>query len=245
MFHWYDLLWKRRAPRLAAFGATLASTDARAALAALPGLSPTDVDAFWSGFVPLVREGGADWNHVSTRVEAIRERYGAAQLRRFERIVGALAMALAERLEPHLAELRVPSFFHVLLLCHRVILGGEDAFRAACLDPLQHVAPLADDRLIPEGLFFVALFRYETLAYHARKFRLTRRFWPSLLGGTDGAPGVPELVRFVEQQCREADEDAVPMWTADARGEWSCEVPGEAATTRAQRDAPPSPAPGA
>jgi hypothetical protein len=226
LFHWYDLLWKRRAPALAAF-AREAAGDTRRALGGLSGIEGADVERFWSDFVPLVRQGGANWAEVSAQVDAMRTRYGAAQLRRFERIVGALAFALTERLEPHLARLNLPTFLHEALLCHRIILAGEDAFRAAYADPLGQMMPLADERLVPEGLFLVALFRYETFAYHARVFRLSRRYWPSLLGVTDGAPGVPELIRFVEQHLRANEEDMAPGWTVDRRGEWSLEVPSE------------------
>jgi hypothetical protein len=224
LFHWDEIFWKRRAPstrelmrRTRAGGDTIAlATDARGEITC------ADVALFWESFVPVVQcEQTAGWAGMPEAVLRIRSAYSYQQLRRFERIVARLSLALATRLEEHFSGRQHPaieltSYFHLGMLAHSIICAGREAFETALREP-SVAAGYVDSLTDADGLFLTGLLWYELIRFHARKFRLTR-----LLSDTtyqDGMPGFVALIPFLARQFE--DDERLPVFAQrPSDGEW-------------------------
>ena len=65
----------------------------------------------------------------------------------------------------------VETLFQVHMLIHHIISEGKATYDAVYRDPAR-AAGFVGQMTEETGLFLTALFRYETLTFHARKFRL-------------------------------------------------------------------------
>jgi Lipase maturation factor len=181
LFYWDAAIWRRRAPVFVRFEqasrAAVTIEQLELATAELLGLPGSVIARFWSELLPAVQPGHPDsWCDLATIVDRARQRFGPAALHEFERIAAALALGLAARLEPRLFDttatrLALPSYFHLGLLTHQLLLRGRDRFAEVLRDTTLVQAEAA--QLAPAGgLWLWGVFRFEILMHHARSLSL-------------------------------------------------------------------------
>ena len=140
---------------------------------------------------------------------------------------------LYARLEPHIlgeAEppLEMESFFHVGLLTYCAIVQGRQAYVSFLHNPAKAHSlaqsffgedGAAQSCLTQTGLFYLAIFWYDKLVFHARKFRLLCQFAaPSY---EHGLPGFIEAIPFLSRQFYSEQEESLPVLTRKLDdGEW-------------------------
>lgn len=210
LFHEDDVFWRARSPSLrGALDET--ATDPRAALRGADDLGEVDLDTLWREVVPTL--GPPSLARVPEALTALEARFDAATLHRIERVRARLAALLQSRLEPHHYGWRAPSLglrshFELALLSYYVIGQGREVYASVLADPVKITAHRG--AFTPEaGLFHLALFRPETLRYHAVKLRLAARTWGEKLLDSP-LRGFPDLYPLLAEHFKEPDEDALP-----------------------------------
>jgi hypothetical protein len=194
LFHWDDVIWRRRVPWLRYF-----ETQARDAcdLAGIESgivqhlkILPETIETFWEDFVPSIRPvRGNDWTELESRAHAAQRRFGPSMLE-FERIAALHAIGLAARYERRVFgrqsdALPLPAYFQVGMLMYRLILAGRERFEQALHDPW--LVESEAQRLTPAlGAWLWGVFRFEIMAAHCRAFGLARSMLP-----LDWQPGTP------------------------------------------------------
>ncbi len=208
LFHWDELIWKRRAARTKALmdcarngcdSDTLDSllVDAQA------GITPDDVMLFWESFVKFTENHERqNWKGLPELVQRIRQTYPRRRLRAFEKILGRLSLALLAKLEPHYSgerapQLEVKSFFHLGMLIHYIIGEGKETYLSVFHKPAL-AASFAGEMTTETGFFYTGVFWYETLVYHARKFRLLQKYYA--FEYEPGLSGFVMLIPFITEQ---------------------------------------------
>jgi len=207
LFHWDDVLWRRRIGWMQRF-----ETEARSApdLAAVEGqvarhldLAPGTVASFWERFVPSVQPTcTTDWCELPTRADVAVRRFGAPALRDYERIASLLAIGLAARLEARVFGkpadyLPLPSYFHIGMLMYRLILAGRATFAQAWSD--EEMIEAEARALTPAlGAWLWGIFRFDIVAGHCRSFHLVRPF--TTFDWKPGLPGFSLLGEFLADQ---------------------------------------------
>ncbi len=179
VWHFDTWIWKRRSSLRPLIRSARNGENALAAVIAdTDEITHDDVDRFWNEFVPAVGAGrDADWSKLPDVVEQARARYTRADMRIFERILGRFSVMLCTRLEPLvLGRMRKPvlpisSYFRLGMLTHQIIGEGREAFENAYADPASTVSD-AKALSMPSGGYFMALFRFESFVFQARKQRL-------------------------------------------------------------------------
>ncbi|HET8932569.1 MAG TPA: lipase maturation factor family protein [Polyangiales bacterium] len=191
LWHYDDLIWLRRS-RLGELmrRAQLGEDADTLVLLHADNLTDADTQTFWNEFVPLVHQRHCQtFRGMRATVTELRERYGAAQLQRFERIANRYALLLFARLEPaflkagwsfikpdwppppELGALPVRSFYELRTLCMATAAEGKVAYSAMYRDLSLAVA--AASRLTMYSAHQLqVVFRYETFVFHAGKLRL-------------------------------------------------------------------------
>ena len=148
------------------------------------------MEQFKDVFVPLVHtRHHASWAGLRSTVAELRAQHGQAQLRRFERIANRYALCLYAKLEPlllrggwsflkddwrHAPErgaLAVRSLYELRTLCMASVAEGRQSYRALLHDP-QLAAAHAERLRMFAAHQLQAVFRYESLVFHAGKLRL-------------------------------------------------------------------------
>jgi hypothetical protein len=232
LFHWDDVIWRRRVPWLRRF-----ETQARAArdlaamesaLAQHTGIEPEIVECFWNDFVPSIRPvNGDDWSELESRSRAAKMRFGVTLLLDFERITALLAIGLAGRYEHRVfgrpsEALPVPAYFQVGMLMHRLILAGRQRFEQALHD--QSLVEFEARRLSPAlGAWLWGVFRFEIMAAHCRAFNVARSML--VLDWQPGTPAFAALGRFLADQHLEQPPLARLAFTrAPDTGLWNVQV---------------------
>ncbi|MCI0661273.1 MAG: hypothetical protein L0220_09395, partial [Acidobacteria bacterium] len=77
----------------------------------------------------------------------------------------------------------------------------------------------ADEMTIETGLFFTGVFWYETLAYHARKFRLLQKYYA--FEYVPGLSGFVMLIPFLIDHLETPGEELYPRFARKIEdGEW-------------------------
>ena len=188
LFHWDELIWKKRATRTKRLMDRVRNGCDLTTLESLlvdekAEITREDVTLFWESFVNFAEKHERhNWKSLPEVVQRIRQSFSKRQLKAFERILGRLSLALLVRLEPHYAGERQPqietqTFFHLGMLIHYIIGEGKEAYLSV-LDKPSLAASYASEMTTETGFFFTAVFWFETLSYHARKFRLLRKYSP-------------------------------------------------------------------
>jgi hypothetical protein len=196
-FHWDARFWRRRSPALRALArgaAAAASVDElEAAVTSALCLPPAAIAAFWDDLLPAVTPDGAGaWSRLGDTVAAARARWGVAGMRELERVAGALAVALAAAVDA-----RGETELHTGMLANHLLLLGRAGVDRALRDPVLVRAEQAG--MGPAtGLWLWGVFRFETLAFHARATRLTRSF--HVFPWEPGVPGFALVQGFVADQ---------------------------------------------
>lgn len=189
-WHFDDLVWLRRS----ALGPLLerargGESPHALVLAGAEGISASDVERFWSDFLPTVAlRDRRDWRGMRAFVTELRAKYGRPLLYRFERIAGRYGAFLLARLEPLFndqgispvfgkvrASLDVSTYYKLGLLTHHIVGTGRAAYDGVFASPHTASAHLPDMTL-QTGMHLLALFRYEIYAAQAKRLRLMHRW---------------------------------------------------------------------
>src|SRR5262249_52637183 len=110
------------------------------------------------------------------------------------------------------------TFFHLGMLIHTIIGEGKEAYLAVLEKP-SLAAPYAGKMTTESGLFFTAVFWFETLVYHARKFRLLRKYYA--FEHAPATPGFAVLVPFLIEQFEIPGEEHYPSFARKIdNGDW-------------------------
>ncbi|MEO6877939.1 MAG: lipase maturation factor family protein, partial [Gemmatimonadaceae bacterium] len=146
-FHPDDHLARRRARQLRPLLAQRGTLEERA-LATLDEDSRRLWPRFWNEIVPVAAAcAESRWASLASNQAALVTAFGASTLDAFDRVRGAVTMALLVTMEPYLfgreqPRLTVESYFHASLLAHQLVLDGLDACEARLADPrLMTVVP--------------------------------------------------------------------------------------------------------
>jgi hypothetical protein len=187
-------------------------------------VTPEDVTLFWERFVNFAEKHERhDWKSLPEIVQRVRQTYSKRQLKAFEMILGRLSLALLVRLEPHYQGERQPrietqTFFHLGMLIHYIIGEGKEAYLSV-LDKPSLAAVYASEMTAETGLFLTAVFWFETLSYHASKFRLLRKYYA--IEHLPGLPGFIAMIPFLTEQFEIPDEEKYPSFARKVEdGEW-------------------------
>ncbi|MBM4364152.1 MAG: lipase maturation factor family protein, partial [Deltaproteobacteria bacterium] len=227
LWHWEDVLWKRRTHLERVRRAALAGASSTSAALEWPeGLGAADVEAFWSEFVPRVaRADRSNWDDLPALARRLEAELGRDALRRHERILGRLCFGLAAKLEPLFlgeglppllglrpATIDVKSYLHLGMLLHVIALEGREAFERVWEDP-RRAAEHAAGLTLAGGLFLQALFRNEAFVFEAQKLRLLQAILeperddrppppPAIQALAERAFGAVEVIPFLREQFR-------------------------------------------
>ena len=145
------------------------------------------VDAFYEDFVPFAAARGAlsKWakdGGLPAAAEEARGRWGGRLLYAFELCLGGVTLRLVTLLEelhlrralPHLGNGSgtVPSYFHLTLLAHCIVLKGKTAVGAALRSTegaAAAAAAVSAAELAERGLSFYGVLWVDAMIFHARK----------------------------------------------------------------------------
>jgi hypothetical protein len=221
LFHPDFVHWRKKSFALRAMVGDARALD-RDAVRAHSDLTEQEVARFWEDFVPAVASGRESYERIDDIAEAIVERFGKAQVLRFERLAERYVFMLRMRVEPHFCGDKEPklekrSNFRFHLLLHEVILDGQEAYEATLLTPgliverAQHVT----DRSL---LTFSLVVRNTTLRYHGRALRIARCMTNVV------EPHIPGILEFKDliTEWVPPDEEWLPVCTRSEDGVWSC-----------------------
>jgi len=191
---------------------------------------------FWRWIPEAEQACRSGWPAVMELSDRMRASMSAAALHAFDRIRGALATALLERIEPNVLGLAspaldLPSYFHGSLLAQAAILEGEGAVE----ERLRNPDPLLDSRandFVDRGLMLLTLLHRDLMVLHARKERMmaTLRLPPP--PPTRALPGFLRLMPLLAAALPDPDE-RLPALDRSPNGEWRLD--GEFITARRLR----------
>jgi hypothetical protein len=207
LWHWDSVLWRRRAPAFRAFEARARAAgsvgELEAAVVALTGLPCETIEAFWRELLPAAPPpADGDWRGLRGLVDCLRERFGEERLFDFDRVASALALGLAARHERRIvggaADLfGLPSYLHVGLSMHQLLLAGRESF-AKALDDEVLVEGAAAGLDLSRGLWLWAVLRFEHVAFMGRGFATMRG--TTVPTWVAGVPGAPLILPFLADQ---------------------------------------------
>jgi hypothetical protein len=239
LFHWDNVVWRRRAAGLAAFedaaAREISLDEIERRATALLGQPAELVEQFWQELIPGVQPTcRRDWRDLERIVQEARLRFGRPQLLELERLASVLALALAARIEARIERgsgepLPLPSYFHLGLLAYGAILDGRAAYSRTLEDPGEATRRAAS--LDPVACAWLwALFRPETMLRHARSFNLVLR-----LGGIEWHPIVPGFVLLAQDLAEQDSDELSSMAFSQSveNGDWLVDFPERAATSTA------------
>src|SRR5207342_668622 len=112
----------------------------------------------------------ADWCELPSRADIAVRRFGPRALHNFERIASLLAIGLAARQEARIFGkpedyLPLPSYFHIGMLMHRLVLAGRATFARAWSD--DELIEAEARALSPAlGAWLWGIFRFDIVAGH-------------------------------------------------------------------------------
>jgi hypothetical protein len=149
-------------------------------------------ELFWDELAPAVRRASAiGWGAIVELSRRWIATHGPLVMNELDRVRGAVATALLEKMDPHVLgharpALSVPSYFHAALRANTLLFDGQArcgeilADRSALLDRASSAAE-------EPGLMLLAVFYPDSMVAHARKYRLLRAL-------TLSHPAVPAVV---------------------------------------------------
>jgi hypothetical protein len=167
LFHWDELVWKRRCPELQRLKQHGKAGDDAA------------MDRFFQSFLPEALREGRNWEQLDSTVKRLTTKFSTSELHVFERTLARLAIVVAARLEPvffddlhsKTKKIGVPHYFRLGMLAHFIIGEGRAAVQNVLNNP-QSAAPYFERMNAETGSFLFGVFRMESFEFHARKFRL-------------------------------------------------------------------------
>ena len=223
LWHWDDVIWKRRSKLRHLMDRARAGEELRGAVIAdAPELSAADVDAFFDDFLPMVQQGSPGeygWTKLPSVVAELRGKFDVPRLYVFERLAGRFTEMIVALLEPMFfgesgkPPLELKTYYHLSLLAQQVLLEGSSAFESLYRRP-ESAVDYAKKLDFARGCYLMAVFQYEALIFQAQKRRLTTRFlFPERPGGMtkydqqaivmlEQLSGAMALMVFLEDQFR-------------------------------------------
>jgi hypothetical protein len=229
LFHWDELIWKKRATRTKRLMDRVRNGCDLTTLESLlvdekAEIAREDVALFWESFVNFAEKHERhNWKSLPEVVRRVRQSFSKRQLKAFEKILGRLSLALLVRLEPHYAGERQPpvetqTFFHLGMLIHYIIGEGKETYMSVLGKP-HLAASYAGEMTTETGFFFTAVFWFETLSYHASKFRLLRKYYA--FEHLPGLPGFIAMLPFLSEQFEIPGEEKYPSFARKIEnGDW-------------------------
>jgi hypothetical protein len=229
LFHWDDVIWRRRVGWLHRFETQarevvqLASMET--AIAGELNIAIETVERFWTSFIPSVRPNCSDdWCELESRARAALARFGASLMYDFERIAALLAIGLAARYENRVFgrpsdALPVPAYFQIGMLMYRLILAGRKRFEQALREP--RIVEYEALQLTPAlGAWLWGIFRFEIVAAHCRAFDVARSMMS--LDWVPGTPAFALLGSFLaDQHLEEPPLGRLALTRAPDNGLWT------------------------
>ena len=223
LFHWDDVIWRRRAPAIRRLEGV---PSPEAALAEL-GLPPALLDRFWEDFLPAAAPGcprPRGLCGLEAAAECVRRQFSRAEMLDFERVAAGLAVALAGRWQQRSLgdAFGLPSYFHVGLLAYHVVLSGREAYAHAWQDDAA-LAAAAADLTEASGLWLMGVFRPVGLRHHAYACKLVAQWVAD--GWEPAIPGALLLSPFLRRQFPDiAPEAQFQVSRAVADGAWQLTI---------------------
>jgi hypothetical protein len=220
-FHWDAVVWKRRSPKVQILRSAAQTANPNVVWAVVSAGSDQDCDSFWKTFVAPLADADRGLQYLPQQVQQIRQTYSWEQLRDFELILARLILVLADRLEPEFLipqpKIKVPSYFHLGLLIQHIIAKGERTYVEVLKDPTR-VHHHLQDFTLDQGLFYLGIFWFDTLAYQARKFRVVLQLMP--VDFNPSLPGFSRLVPYLSQYFEGIGKEELPTLRRLSNGEW-------------------------
>lgn len=176
-------------------------------------VSESDVGDLWNDFLPAVSpEERQSWETLQDVVPKLRGQFDRDRMWKVQCAMGRYSALLEARLLPlYLAhgltpkELPAKTYLHFWMLIQHIIAKGKATYDAVAADPKLAAAHL-DDMTIESGMYFLCVFRYETMVFDAQKLRLMRAivgpYGQDASKGTDREslpPWMQKVLNFVER----------------------------------------------
>lgn len=180
MWHFDAIFWRRRSILNDLMQRSLAGDEdpLQLAISGARDLSMADVDRFWNEIVPLVGlEQRKSFDTLPEVVARVQERYTRKQQRALHRVLGRLSLVLVARFEPlYLGQglspqLPAKTYFHLWMLAHHIMGHGKQAYLDAVANPMS-AAKYLPELTTQTGLYYLSIFRYDSMIFEAQKLRL-------------------------------------------------------------------------
>jgi hypothetical protein len=185
LWHFDAIFWRKRSRLGPLMERARKGDEDPLALAIADGgdLGPADVRRFFDELVPMVTPHRDELDALCEVVPRVRARFSRRDLRALYRILNRLSLVLVARLEPlYLYRGGKPgiparTYFHLWMLAHHILGLGERAYLEAVADP-RKAAEHLEDVTAHSGLFYLGVFRYESMVFDAQKLRLVQSISP-------------------------------------------------------------------
>jgi hypothetical protein len=221
-FHPDERWARRRVPRLRPLLSARRLDDVRQALDAR---AQSLWEPFWHDVIPAAtRASDAGWSCAGPLARQLKQAYGLSGFDDLDRIRGAVATALLERMDPHVlglaeARFKVRSYFHASLHAHAVMLRGQAQVERALADEAVLLEGDASDSEL-RGLVLLTIFHFDMMEAHARAHRLMTTTLPPAAPVSEVVPGFLHVVPLLAAALAEPDEH-IPDIQQQADGEWT------------------------
>ena len=182
MWHPEAIIWRRRSKlKYLMARARRGEEPNQAVIADAPELTAQHVEMFWRDFIPMISaEERSDWKNLPLSVDRVRKRFSRHEQRVLARLMGRFSVMLEAKLLPlylyqGLKPKRLPAktYLHLWMLIQHIIAQGPEVYRAV-LDKPETAKDHLSDLTIDNGMYFLCIFRYETMIFDAQKLRLVR-----------------------------------------------------------------------
>ncbi|MEY4578861.1 MAG: hypothetical protein RL701_3564 [Pseudomonadota bacterium] len=183
LWHFESIMWRRRSSLQPFMQRALQfQLDPIQLVSFQTDWKASDVERFWTQFVPrLTNKVRSSLDNLPAVKASLDADFSRQEQRVLYRMLNRFALILVARLEPlylhrgRKPEIHVRTYFHLWMLAHHIICHGKTAYIAAVAHPKtvnNYVSQLTNDN----GLFALALFRYDEAVFEAQKLRLIESF---------------------------------------------------------------------
>jgi len=225
IFHWDEWIWKYRSLSTKKMLKELKFTDnIDQAICTLPQVSSDDIHSFWNEFMPrAMPENKRQFKDLKRVTQELSKAYDWRTNKKYERIFASYSLLLFDNLSPYFLNqkkpyLNVKSSFHLGLIIHDALGGGKESYLKLFNNP-KMVNQCSKSLNKNNGLYFFGLFHYDTLAYHARRTRVTQRVDHIVV--TPEISGFFEMLPFIVNQFEPDEDEHLPVFSRLIKdGQW-------------------------
>jgi hypothetical protein len=178
MWHPENVAWRRRSKLKSLMDRAAAGEDPMRLALEGTDLTATDVERFWNELVPTVGvEPPTNWDGLPDAAERVRGKFTHDDVRKFQRLLGRFSVFLLAKLEPHYLgkgfqpPVKARTYLHLWMAAQHVIGRGREAYLAVMADPLS-INRTLDEMTLYSGLYFLGVFRFDSVVFEAQKLRL-------------------------------------------------------------------------